>query len=116
MIATLSFLTTLAQVQRESSGGALKLEQAAYDVQSYDITPKIDPKAKTLSGMTLMDAKIVIPTANIVLDLDDPYTVSKITDGKETLRFDRDNGTIRVYFPLSKQPGESIHIETTYSA
>ena len=115
MIAMLSFLTTLAQGQRESSGGVLTLSQAAYDVQNYDITLKVDPKAKTISGITLMDAKIVIPTANILLDLDDPYTVSKITDGKEALRFDRVKGTIRVYFPLSKQPGESIHIETTYS-
>ena len=101
--------------QTEISGGVLKLEQAAYDVQSYDISIKVDPVKKTISGKTMMDAKIVIPTGSILLDLDDPYTVSKITDGKTALRFDRVTGAIRVYFPLSKQPGELIHTEVTYA-
>lgn len=101
--------------QTEVSGGVLKLEQAAYDVQSYDITLKVDPATKSISGKTVMDAKVVIPTASILLDLDDPYTVSSITDGKSALRFDRLQGMIRVYFPLSKQPGESIHCVTTYA-
>ena len=116
MIATLSiFASAIAFQQTEISGGVLKLEQAAYDVQAYDISIKVDPAKKTISGMTIMDAKIVIPTISILLDLDDPYKVSKITDGKEALRFDRLKGAIRVFFPLSKQPGESIHTEVTYA-
>ncbi len=117
MISLTAFplLTAFAMQQTEISGGVLKLEQAAYDVQSYDISIKVDPVKKTISGKTMMDAKIVIPTGSILLDLDDPYTVSKITDGKTALRFDRVTGAIRVYFPLSKQPGELIHTEVTYA-
>jgi len=100
--------------QGESSGGVLKLEQAAYDVQSYDISIKVDPATKTIAGTTIMEAKTVIPTASILIDLDDPYTVSKITDGRSPLRFDRLKGMIRVYFPLSKQPGDPIHTEVAY--
>ncbi len=114
-LATFQLLTAIAMQQTEISGGVLKLEQAAYDVQSYDISIKVDPVKKTISGKTMMDAKIVIPTGSILLDLDDPYTVSKITDGKNALRFDRVTGAIRVYFPLSKQPGELIHTEVTYA-
>jgi len=114
-LAALPLLAALAVAQTEHSGGALKLEQAAYDVQSYDISIKVDPTSKEISGTTVMDAKTVIPTESILLDLDDPYTVSKITDGKNPLRFERLAGMIRVYFLLSKQPGEPIHTETTYS-
>jgi aminopeptidase N len=98
-----------------TSGGELKLEQAAYDVQSYDITLKIDPAKKTVAGKTIMEAKTVIPTASILLDLDEPYRVSKITDGKNPLRFNRLKDAIRIHFSLSKQPGDPIHVETTYA-
>lgn len=117
LTALLPLLTrfTAPPQSTEISGGVLKLEQAAFDVQAYDITVKVDPASKSIVGTTIMDAKMVIPTASILLDLDDPYTVSKITDGKTPLRFSREKGQIRVFFPLTKQPGESFRVETAYS-
>lgn len=109
------FAELTAPPQVEISGGALKLEQAAFDVQAYDIAIRVDPANRSISGTTIMDAKMVVPTASILLDLDDPYNISKLTDGKAPLRFTREKGQIRVFFPLTKQPGESIHLETTYS-
>jgi aminopeptidase N len=97
------------------SGGELKIEQAAFDVQSYDISLNVDPVKKSIAGTTIMEAKTVIPTATILLDLDEPYAVSKITDGENPLRFDRMKNQIRIFFPLSKQPGEAIHTEITYA-
>lgn len=93
----------------------MKLEQAAIDVQSYDIAIKVDPGNKTLSGTTIVEAKTVIPTATILLDLHNPYTVSKITDGKASLRYDRLKDAIRIHFPQSKQPGDPIRVEITYA-
>ena len=114
MIPAASLLAITLATQDHASGGTLKLEQAAYDVQSYDIAIKVNPTEKTISGTTIMDAKTVIPTASILIDLDDPYKVTKITDGKTPLKFDRLPKMIRVYFPISKQPGEPIKVETTY--
>lgn len=91
------------------------LEQAAFDVQAYDVAITVDPSQKTLSGTTKMEAKTVIPTAKVLLDLDDPYTVTRVTDGTAPLRFDRLKGGLRVHFPSSKQPGEPIRIDVTYS-
>jgi aminopeptidase N len=113
--AVVQLLAAMMTQEASSSGGGLKLEQAAYDVQSYDIAIKVDPGKKAIAGTTIMEAKVVIPTASILLDLDEPYTVSKITDGKSALRFERMKGAIRVHFPLSKQPGDAIHVETTYA-
>ncbi|MCB8933289.1 MAG: M1 family metallopeptidase [Fimbriimonadaceae bacterium] len=113
-----SLMAAMALAQGSSnstSGGALKLEQAAYDVLSYDISLKVDPVAKTLGGTTILEAKTVIPTATLLLDLDAPYTVSKVTDGTNPLRFERLKGAIRVHFPLSKQPGDPIRCAVTYS-
>lgn len=112
---TPAVLLALTAAQGHASGGSLKLEQAAYDVLSYDIAIRVDPAKKTLSGTTIMDAKTVIPTGTILLDLDDPYTVASVTDGRTALRYERLKGAIRVFFPLSKQPGDPIRISVTYA-
>jgi len=116
LLAAIPLLIATAQAtQGESSGGSLKLEQAAYDVQSYDISIKVEPTKKAILGTTILEAKTVIPTASILVDLDDPYTVSKVTDGKNPLRFERLKGMLRIHFPLSKQPGDPIRVETSYA-
>jgi aminopeptidase N len=98
------------------SGGPLRFEQAVFDVQSYDVTLNVDPTTKTIAGTTVMTAKTVIPTNVILLDLDVPFTVSKVTDGAgHSLRFERTTDAIRIWFPLSKQPGEMITTSISYS-
>lgn len=115
ILAAIPLLTSHVPAQAANSGGPLKLEQAVYDVQSYDVAIKIDPATKSISGTTIMEAKTVIPTASILVDLDDPYTITKVTDGKSPLRYERLKGMIRVFYPLSKQPGDPIKYEITYS-
>ncbi len=97
------------------TGGPLMFEQAAYDVQNYDITLNVDPKAKSISGTTIMTAKTVIPTNVIVLDLDLPYTISKLTDGVNDLKYKRKDGKIWIWFPMTKQVGEEIKTVITYA-
>ena len=98
------------------TGGPLMFEQAVYDVQNYDISLKVDPASKTISGTTIMTARTVIPTNVIVLDLDTPYTINKIVDrtGKD-LKYKRREGKIWIWFPFSKQVGEEIKTSITYS-
>src|SRR6185295_15215961 len=44
-------------VRPTETGGPLKFEQAVYDVQSYDVSIKVDPAAKSISGTTVMTAR-----------------------------------------------------------
>ena len=90
-------------------------EQAVFDVQSYDITLNVDPKTKSISGTTVMTAKTVIPTNVIVLDLDTLYTISKLTDGASDLKYQRNEGRIWIWFPMTKQVGEEIKTSITYA-
>lgn len=115
MFALKPAVLLLATLQSHASGGPLTIERAAYDVLSYDIALRVDPQSRTLSGVTIMDAKTVIPTGSIIVDLDDAYTVSMVTDGTEPLRFDRIKGALRIFFPLSKQPGDPIRTEIAYA-
>lgn len=114
--------TTAVFAQRDlgsrptETGGVLMFEQAAFDVQSYDISLNVDPKTKSISGTTIMTAKTVIPTNVIVLDLDLPYTISKLTDGAgHDLKYQRKEGKVWIWFPLTKQDGDEIKTSITYA-
>lgn len=97
------------------SGGPLPFEEAVYDVKSYDVSLTVDPSAQSVSGTTVMVAKAVIPSDVILIDLDHRFTVTKVTDGMASLRYEREKDSIRVFFPFSKQPGETITTAITYS-
>src|ERR1035437_3560532 len=105
-----------AQANPTDTGGPLIFEQAAYDVQNYDITLNVDPATKSISGTTVMTAKTVIPTNVIVLNLDTVYTISKVDDGAgNDLKYKRNEGSIWIWFPLTKQDGDEIKTVITYS-
>lgn len=97
------------------TGGPLRFEQAAFDVLNYDITLNVDPKTKSISGTTMMTAKVVIPTNTIMLDLDTPYTISKLTEGGRDVKFAHKDGKIWIWFPMTKQVGETITTSITYA-
>jgi aminopeptidase N len=123
-IITIIFVATFGTslfAQREhparptETGGPLMFEQAVFDVQNYDITLNVDPKTKSISGTTVMTAKVVIPTNAIVLDLDTPFAISKLTEGGRDVKFAHKDGKIWIWFPMTKQVGETITTSITYA-
>ncbi|HUR97016.1 MAG TPA: M1 family metallopeptidase [Pyrinomonadaceae bacterium] len=120
-LISISLLSISALAQRElgvrptNTGGPLKFEQAVFDVQSYDVALNVFPKDKSISGVTTMIARTVIPTNVIKLDLDTPYSVESITDGKTALKYESKDGMISIWFPMTKQVGEEIRTVIKYS-
>ena len=103
-------------VRPTDTGGPLAFEQAAYDVQSYDVTLNVDPKTKSITGTTIMKAKIVIPTNVIRLDLDTPYDVKSVEPATGCCyKFERKEGKIWIHFPMTKQAGEEFTTVIKYS-
>ena len=98
------------------TGGPLMAEQAAFDVQSYDVTLGVDPKTKSITGTTIMTARTSNPTNVIVLDLDTPYTISSLADGSGAgLKYDRREGKIWIWFAMTKQAGDEIKTVISYA-
>lgn len=125
-VLSLILLTQLAVAQRDlgarptDSGGPVMAEQATYDVRHYDISARIFPDKKAISGITVITAKFVSPTNVFVFDLDTPFTVSMVATLGEysvpsLLKFERREGKIWAWFPMTKQPGDEVRIEVRYS-
>ena len=116
--------STLAYGQRAhpskptETGGPLLPEQAAFDVQTYDVSIKVDPKTKSITGVTVMTAKVVNPTDTIILHLDEAYGIDRVfSEGGNRqvgLKYAREGGKIRITFPTRKQKGETFETIISY--
>jgi hypothetical protein len=108
-------------VRPTSTGGPLMFEQAAFDVNSYEISLRVDPSKKSISGTSTMKARVVIPTNVVVLDLDTPYAVSAIdqpgSNGGQDLKWERrdDKGSRRLFGRTAYRPEPAMdrwfHVE-----
>lgn len=119
-VILLSFVAIYAQrelgVRPTDTGGVLMFEQAAFDVLDYDISINADPRTKSITGTTVMTARTVIPTNVIVLNLDMPYTISKLTEGGRDVKYRHDkDGRIWIWLPMTKQAGDEIKTAITYA-
>ncbi|HQU93255.1 MAG TPA: hypothetical protein PLK77_13200, partial [Pyrinomonadaceae bacterium] len=100
------------------TGGPLIPEQAAFDVQTYDVSIKVDPATKSITGTTVMTAKIVNPTDTIILNLDTPYKIDRVFgeggNRQVGLKYVREGGKIRITFPTRKKKGDTFETVISY--
>lgn len=102
-----------------TTGGPLSAEQAAYDVKHYDVSAQIFPLQKSIAGQTVITARIVSPTNVFVVDLDMPFNISFVGEiGKmnvaKSLKFERREGKIWIWFPMTKQTDDEVRVEIRY--
>ena len=106
-------------VRPTESGGVLMAEQAAYDVKHYDLALSVDPQAQTISGVLTARALIVKPLDNFVLDLDYPFTVSKVSlvEGKKetALKYERKESRIWINLGKTARAGETVNVRVAYA-
>lgn len=97
------------------TGGPLRFEQAVFDVLDYEVNLNVMPSTKSISGTTVMTARTVIPTNVILLDIDTPYTIESVTDGKNALKYQRKEDEIWIWFHATKQVGDEIKVSIRYA-
>src|SRR5262245_16459978 len=77
-----------------ASGGVLLPEQAAFDVQQYELVLAVDPSEQAIRGTLTVTAKVVTRLGHLVLDLDDALEVTRCTSGERELPFKHKGGMI----------------------
>ncbi|WP_420456329.1 M1 family metallopeptidase [Rubrivirga sp.] len=119
-----SALAVAASAQPNDSGLPLEPEQAAFDATYYSLDLAIDPVSRTLDGTLLMEARVVQPTAAVLLDLDAPLAVSSVREvatvvgsGEEVSlprAFERTGHRLRIRLGRTAQPGEGLRLRIAY--
>ena len=101
------------------SGGVLSAEQAAFDVQHYDLALEVNPTEQSIKGVLTVRAQIKGLQKQMVLDLDTPFTVESVQmvkDGKsEALKFERTAKQIWIAYPRDMKLSEIVEIRVAYS-
>ena len=119
-ICLLSVSYVKGQTDILDSGGKLSSAQASYDVNFYDLKLQINPEEKFISGKLTVEAKIVQPINEFILDLDSMLQVEmvrQVTPSKtfQKLAFKHINGKIIITLTHTFQPGEYTKLEVWYS-
>lgn len=97
-----------------ASGGELIPEQAAYDVQHYDLVLSVDPAKKAIDGTLTMRARVIADTERVALDLDGRLKVSKVENPAGAVEFEHKDGRIWITLPKPVRVGEEIEIAVSY--
>lgn len=107
-----------AQVDIHDSGGPLLPEQAAYDVTYYDLSVQVFPDEQRISGELTVEADVVHPLEQLVLNLDTTMQVESIDvrdAASDEVTFERQGGLLWIHLPRTHQPGERIAATITYA-
>lgn len=118
LIVALLFMTYANSYAQ--SGGVLSPEQAAYDVNYYDLDLTINPTDKTIGGSLLCRVEIIDPIDTLVLDLDDPFTVDsilfKINSGTfSNVAFTHTARKIKAFIPVPVITGDMVTVQIFYN-
>ncbi|MBC15264.1 MAG: peptidase M1 [Rhodothermaceae bacterium] len=125
LLLAASLLAVAASAQAPNDSGLpLEPEQAAFDATYYDLALAVDIDARTIDGTLLMEARIVQPTAAILLDLDAPLEVTAVEEvayvvgsGDEVSlprAFGRTGNRLRIRLGRTAQPGEGLRLRIAY--
>lgn len=97
----------------DSLRGALNPMRACFDVLHYDISLRIAPDEKHISGSNTILFEAKAPSKKIQLDFFPEMNISSIRLGEKTLRFEREAAAVFIELPeiLTKENQYRLHID-----
>lgn len=90
-------------------------EQAAFDVQFYDLDLEVFPETQRIAGTLTVQARVEQPLRQLVLDLDTLLKVSQVKAGAQTLTMERKTGTLWIDLGRTYPPGETVEVAVSYA-
>lgn len=119
-ILILLVLSTITSHTFASSGGPLSPEQAAYNVNYYDLDILINPETLTIEGSLLCRVFIVNSIDTLVFDLDDPFLIDsviiKINEGSFTqATYNRTELQIKIHIPVAVTSDDIVTTQIFYN-
>lgn len=99
----------------DSLRGALRPERTCFDVYFYDLTVRIFPGKKEISGQNVIWFHGVHTSEEIQLDLFSNYTIHKISMDGQNLSYRREYNAIFITIPGKVQPGKDYKLTVAYS-
>lgn len=94
--------------------GALRAERNCFDVYYYDLTVRIIPGGKRITGRNNIYFTVLESSQSIQIDLFENYTIKNIKWNNRELDFQREFNAVFIKFPEILNPQESHIISVEY--
>ncbi|MBN2612289.1 MAG: M1 family metallopeptidase [Bacteroidales bacterium] len=101
--------------RKDTLRGALRPERTCFDVFYYDLSLRIIPKGKKISGQNSIWFEVTEPAKRIQIDLFDNFHVDQITWKNTPLTYKRECNALFIEFPEKLNTGEKHSISISYS-
>lgn len=108
--------TAALAAQTNNSGGALRPDQACFDVQHYELIMVVVPESKKIGASLTMTADMVQASEVISLDLDSQLTVRRVTVGGKVVEATHEAGRIQIPLPEGQRAeGHKLVVNVLYN-
>ena len=94
--------------------GSLRPERTCYDVLFYELRLNLDTGQRTIAGSVEMTFKAVDDVRTLQLDLNDSFTIEKITCNNLSLPFTRECSAVFIAFPNAIKKGTQAMLHIDY--
>ncbi len=101
--------------RKDSLRGALRPERTCFDVYFYDLTVRIIPRKKRITGENRIYFEVVEPTRRIQIDLFPELSIDGIIWEGDELSYNREFGAVFIDFPRQLVAGERHVLDFRYS-
>ena len=98
----------------DSLRGQLSKERTCFDVIHYDISVKVNPIKKEITGKNIISFLVKENTKKIQIDLFENLSIESINFKNQKVNFKRDGNAIFIQFPKSLIKGENHQITISY--
>ncbi len=99
---------------RDTILGGSRIERSCFNVQHYELTTKVEPDRKRISGSNIITFRMVQASQTIQLDLFENMNVDSILFEQKQVKYDRNAGGIFVEFPKSQPANPNSQTITVY--
>lgn len=94
--------------------GSVTPERAWWDVTHYDLDVRVDPEARTVQGSVDVAYRVVGPSRDLQIDLQEPLVVDAVEQGGAALAFRRDGNAVFVTPAAPQTPGDTRAVTVRY--
>ena len=96
----------------DSIKGNITPLRSCYDVTFYHLDVEVNPRKKTIKGISYINFNVISTTQKIQIDLYEKLSIEKVSWNGLDLKFTRENSAVYVHFPdlLKKDNKEKIKV------
>jgi aminopeptidase N len=100
--------------RQDSLRGSITPERAWWDLNYYDLSVRVDPEMRRISGTNTIRYKVIEPAQRMQIDLQEPLQIEEVVQDGQSLKLERYGNVYYIDLVKPQQAGNYEAIEVHY--